>query len=123
MLLMEELYQLFNHLKNNIMNLPIVIADLAKAQNNFDSVAYANCFTATAVVFDEGKTHQGKVAIEQWIKKANEEYQTMMKPLEYLEVEKVLKAEVSGNFPGSPVVLSYHFELKDGLIQSLKITG
>lgn len=105
------------------MNLPNVIADLAKAQNNFDSVAYANCFTATAVVFDEGKTHQGKVAVEKWIKKANEEYQATMKPLEYSEVEEILKAEVSGNFPGSPLVLSYHFELKDGLIESLKITG
>lgn len=105
------------------MNLPNVIADLAKAQNNFDSVAYANCFTATAVVFDEGKTHQGNVAVEKWIKKANEDYQATMKPLEYSEMEEILKAEVSGNFPGSPLVLSYHFELRDGLIESLKITG
>lgn len=105
------------------MNLPNVIADLAKAQNNFDSEAYADCFTETSVVFDEGKTHQGKVAVEKWIRKANEDYQATMKPLEYSEVEEILKAEVSGNFPGSPAVLSYHFELKDGLIQSLKITG
>lgn len=105
------------------MNLPNVIADLAKAQNNFDSVAYANCFTATAVVFDEGKTHQGKVAVEKWIRKANEDYQATMKPLEYSEMEEILKAEVSGNFPGSPLVLSYHFELRDGLIELLKITG
>ncbi|WP_331076665.1 hypothetical protein [Daejeonella sp.] len=46
-----------------------------------------------------------------------------MKPLEYSATDEVLKAEVSGNFPGSPVVLSYHFEFKDGLIQSLRITG
>jgi ketosteroid isomerase-like protein len=105
------------------MNLPNVIADLAIAQNNFDSMAYANCFTETAVVFDEGKTHNGKVAVEKWIRKANEDYQATMKPLEYSEAEEILKAEVSGNFPGSPLVLSYHFELRDGLIESLKITG
>lgn len=105
------------------MNLPIVIADLAKAQNNFDSVVYTNCFSETAVVFDEGKTHNGKIEIQQWIKKANEEFQPVMKPIEYSATEEILKAEVSGNFPGSPVVLSYHFELKDGLIESLKITG
>ncbi|MGD9931736.1 MAG: hypothetical protein AB7U05_17080 [Mangrovibacterium sp.] len=104
------------------MNLPIVIADLAKAQNNFDSVAYSHCFSETAVVFDEGKTYNGKIEIQQWIKKANEEFQPVMKPLEYSVAEEILKAEVSGNFPGSPVVLSYHFELKEGLIQSLKIT-
>lgn len=105
------------------MNLPNVIADLAMAQNSFDSMAYANCFTETAVVFDEGKTHNGKVAVEKWIRKANEDYQATMKPLEYSEAEEILKAEVSGNFPGSPLVLSYHFELRDGLIESLKITG
>lgn len=105
------------------MNLPIVIADLAKAQNNFDHVAYSNCFSETAVVFDEGKTHTGKMEIQQWIKEANEKYQAIMNPIEYLASEKALRAEVSGNFPGSPLVLSYHFEWKNELIQSLKITG
>ena len=105
------------------MNLPNVIVDLTKAQNNFDSVAYANCFSENATVFDEGKNHNGKTEIQQWIKKANEEYQAVMKPVEYSAKEEVLKAEVSGNFPGSPIVLSYHFTFQNGLIESLKITG
>ena len=105
------------------MNLPKVIADLMQAQNNFDSLAYSDCFSETAVVFDEGKTHTGKMEIQQWIKKANEEYQTVMKPLEYSVTKEILKAEISGNFPGSPIVLSYHFELNNGFIQSLKISG
>ncbi|WP_305952316.1 hypothetical protein [Emticicia oligotrophica] len=46
-----------------------------------------------------------------------------MKPLGYSETKEVLKAEVSGNFPGSPIVLSYHFTFQKGLIESLKITG
>lgn len=105
------------------MNLPKVVADLVETQNRFDSVAYTNCFSETAVVFDEGKTHNGRKEIEQWIEKANNDYQAVMKPLEYSENEEILKAEVSGNFPGSPIVLSYHLKLEDGLIQSLKITG
>lgn len=105
------------------MNLPKVIADLVKTQNNFDSVAYANCFSETAVVFDEGKTHNGRKEIEDWIEKANKDYQATMKPLEYSTTEEILKAEVSGNFPGSPIIMSYHLKLNDGLIQSLKITG
>lgn len=104
------------------MNLPNVIADLANAQKNFDSESYANCFSETAIVFDEGKNHKGRKEIQQWITKANEEFQTVMKPLEYSETEEILKAEVSGNFPGSPIILSYHFKLNDGLIESLKIT-
>ena len=104
------------------MNLPKVIADLAEAQHNFDSESYANCFSEAAIVFDEGKNHKGRKEIQQWITKANKEFQTVMKPLEYSKTEEILKAEVSGNFPGSPIVLSYHFKLNGGLIESLKIT-
>jgi len=105
------------------MNLPKVIAKLTEAQNNFDSVAYAACFTETAVVFDEGKKHNGRKEIENWIDKANREYQSTMKPLDYNETENILSAETSGNFPGSPIVLNYHLQITDELIQSLKITG
>ena len=105
------------------MNLPNVITNLANAQNDFDSLTYTNCFSESAEVFDEGKTHHGKAEIQQWIEKANTEYKATMKPLEYSEADEILKAEVSGNFPGSPIVLAYHFKLKNGLIDSLKITG
>ena len=104
------------------MNLPKTIANLVKAQGDFDAAAYANCFTDTAVVFDEGKTHNGRAEIKDWIGNANKKYQTQMTPLEYQEMDSksVLTAEISGNFPGSPAILHYHFEWKDGLIQSLK---
>ncbi len=107
------------------MNLPKVIADLVKAQNNQDSVAYANCFAETAVVFDEGKTHTGKEEIQGWIAQANQKYKTTMKPIGFTQADAmgVLSAEISGSFPGSPLILNYHVELKDGLIQSLKIKG
>lgn len=105
------------------MNLPKVVEELVKTQNNFDSIAYAKCFTETAVVFDEGKTYKGRKEIESWIDKANKEYHATMKPLEYAAKEEILKAEVSGNFPGSPIVLNYHLEINNELIQSLKVTG
>jgi len=104
------------------MNLPSIISELVKAQNNFNRHSYADCFTETAVVFDEGKTHNGKTEIENWIDTANKEYKAVMKPLDYNEKENILSAEISGTFPGSPIVLKYHFELGDGLIESLKIT-
>lgn len=106
------------------MNLPKVISDLITAQNNFDSVAYANCFAETGVMFDEGKIHTGRVEIEQMIDESNKKYKSVMKPLNYTEngLSGVLSAECSGTFPGSPIVLQFHFEIVDGQIQYLKVT-
>ncbi|SJZ46105.1 nuclear transport factor 2 family protein [Sediminibacterium ginsengisoli] len=107
------------------MNLPKIIADLVTAQNEFDSLAYANCFSETAVVFDEGKTHTGKADIQEWIEDSNKKYKSVMKPLSIVHEGKtsVLSAECSGTFPGSPVILKFHFDIEDGLIQTLKVTG
>jgi hypothetical protein len=107
------------------MNLPKVVANLVNAQNEFNSVAYANCFSETAVVFDEGKMHNGRKEIESWIVDANNRYKATMKPISFEEngTEAILRAEASGNFPGSPIVMSYHLKISDELIQSLKITA
>ena len=45
------------------MKLPNVVQELIKAQNNFDSEAYANLFSETGVAYDEGKTHTGRKEI------------------------------------------------------------
>ena len=106
------------------MNLPKVLTDLIKAQNEFDAVTYANLFSETAEVFDEGKTHKGKIEIERWIDHSNKNYESVMKPLEYSEngTTSILTAECSGKFPGSPIALKFHFDIVDGQIQHLKVT-
>jgi hypothetical protein len=112
--------------KNNnetmVNTLPSVIADLIRAQNNYDSKAYAAVFAENAQVLDEGKTYSGRKEIQNWIDHANEKFKTVMKPIEYSVNQQVLKAEVSGSFPGSPLVLSYFFYIKEGEIHSLRIT-
>ncbi len=40
-----------------------------------------------------------------------------------MNLPKVITDLVEKHFPGSPIVMSYDLTLKDGLIQSLKITG
>lgn len=106
------------------MTLPKVITNLVDAQNSFDSIAYTNCFSETAVVFDEGKTHNGKPEIQKWIEESNENYKSVMKPLDYAEngTAGILTAECSGTFPGSPIVLKFHFDIFDGQIRHLKVT-
>lgn len=107
------------------MKLPNVVQELIKAQNNFDSVAYANLFSETGVAYDEGKTHTGRKEVQKWIAEANEKYRSVMQPVEYTEKgnKGTLTASVSGTFPGSPAVMKFNFEINEGLIQSLKITG
>jgi len=107
------------------MNLPKVVSDLVSTQNSFDSVAYANCFSETAVVYDEGKAHKGRKEIKHWIEDANTRYEATIQPVSFEEkgAESILKAKTSGKFEGSPIVLSYHLEIVGGLIQTLKITG
>lgn len=104
------------------MNLPNIISELVKAQNEFDSGAYANCFNKDAEVFDEGKNHKGKIEIQNWIDLANKAYCATTTPLDFNESENILSAEISGTFPGSPIVLRYHFQLSNGRIKYLKIT-
>lgn len=106
------------------MELPKLIAQFIETQNTYDSAAYTDCFTENAIVHDEGKTHTGKNEIRQWIEEANEKYKSVMKPLRYEESGSngVLTAEVSGTFPGSPIVLKFHLGLKDSLINSLNVT-
>ena len=107
------------------MKIPNVIQELIKAQNTFDSVAYANLFSDTGIVHDEGKTHNGRKEVEQWIADANEKYKSILDPIDYTQKgnKGVLTANVSGTFPGSPIVLKFNFEINDGIIQSLNVTG
>ncbi|KFC21671.1 hypothetical protein [Chryseobacterium sp. FH1] len=104
------------------MNLPKVIKEFITAKNSFDSVAFTECFSETAVVFDEGKTHTGKKAIEQWIDNSNRQHQDTLEPVDYDEKEDILWAKVTGTFPQSPIVLKFHFSIADKAIQSLKVT-
>jgi hypothetical protein len=107
------------------MKLPKIVEDLVQAQNNFDCVAFANCFSEKGEMIEEGKPYKGRVAIQHLIAETNKKYQSVMKPLEYTEngTSSVLSAQVSGTFPGSPAVLKFHFDIIDGKIQYLKVTG
>lgn len=106
------------------MEIPQVVTRFVDSQSVYDSEAFTECFTDTAVVHDEGKVHHGKEEIHQWIGHAMEAYKSQLKPLAYEQNASsgILTADVSGTFPGSPIVLKFHFGFKDGLIDSLNVT-
>lgn len=105
------------------MNLPKVITALIDAQASADSVKYATCFSETAVVFDEGKHHEGQKAIKKWFQSTSDKYRTVHKALAYTGNDKIgiLTSEVSGTFPGSPIVLKFHFSFANERIEKLEI--
>src|SRR5260221_12885192 len=105
------------------MKLPKVIADLIAAQDKYDSKAFAKKFSDDAIVHDEGKTYHGKTEIQQWNEMTNAKYKTKYEPIEVItKADKItLTAKISGTFPGSPVIIKYHFETKHGKITSLRI--
>lgn len=88
-----------------------------------DSEAVAACFTENAIVKDEGHTHQGQAAIKQWKAEVSAKYQYTCEPFacEHQDGKFVVTSRLAGNFPGSPVVLRFFFELENERIASLEV--
>lgn len=105
------------------LTLPEPIAAYFAAEHNPE--ALARCFTARAVMKDEGHTYKGVDAIKAFMAEASARYSATSVPfaLEREDGFQLVRANVTGNFPGSPIVLSYRFRLERGLIASLEITA
>lgn len=105
------------------MKLPIILQEFLKAQELFDSISFANCFSEYASVFDEGKIYTGKDEIKQWNEKSNEQYKTLFEVMDFSVKDNmtILKINISGSFDGSPVVLNFYFRIENNLINALAI--
>lgn len=105
------------------MNLPDPIHAFFKADeiNDFDAVI--RTFAPDTVVEDENQTYAGLQAIEQWWHAAKAKYQHAAEPLEMEQQDGGIKvrARVTGQFPGSPAMLTYRFRLADENITALEI--
>lgn len=105
----------------NALTLPEPIAAYFAAEHNPE--ALARCFTAQAVMKDDGHTYTGVDAIKAFMAEASAKYSATTVPfaLEREDGLQVIRAKVTGNFPGSPIDLSYRFRLERGLIAALEI--
>ncbi|MGY5955456.1 SnoaL-like domain-containing protein [Kosakonia sp. BK9b] len=103
--------------------LPQAISTYFTISNGADITQVKHCFTADAVVIDEGKTHEGHAAIEAWQRAAQAAFDYSVEPLQILtKGDRVtVTSNVVGNFPGSPVVLKHAFCLFGGRINILEI--
>jgi hypothetical protein len=86
-----------------------------------DSDEYFALFTADATVEDEGSAHHGIDGIRTW--------RTQIPLVDYVihgaeqsGAATDVSLDIVGDFPGSPIRLSFHFELDDrGRIRTLRI--
>jgi hypothetical protein len=83
----------------------------------------AQCFAEDAVVRDEGKTIKGLDAIKQWKVETKKKYQHSIEPLASVQKDgkTIVTNRLTGNFPGSPIVLQFIFTLQGSKIASLEI--
>jgi len=101
------------------IQLPPAIDLYVKAENSGDIQAMSECFAPNAMVRDEGRTYKGLAAIKEWKAETKRRYKHTVAPLQITGT--VLQARLSGNFPGSPVILEFRFVLEGGKIVSLEI--
>jgi hypothetical protein len=87
--------------------------------------AVAQCFTDGAVVIDERHEYQGSAAIARWKADASAKYRYTTTPLavHVSGNEITVTGRVSGDFPGSPIELQYHFTLEGDKIARLEIAS
>lgn len=108
---------------NTTIILPEAVERYFEASNRFDAKTAAACFTPDAVVHDEGHVRKGTDEIQSWVAEASEKYQphaTVIKAIEEGPGMSVV-ARVAGNFPGSPVELTFNFTLRGEKINNLDI--
>lgn len=103
--------------------LPPTIARFIAASNARDLEAAVDCFAQEAVVEDEGRTHRGIVEVRAWKQATEERFTYTFEPtsLEERDGRSLVRGILAGNFPGSPVDLTYDFRLVDDAIESLRI--
>jgi ketosteroid isomerase-like protein len=102
---------------------PKPISDYFAAKNRHDINGMLAPFADDAAVTDEGETMKGRPAIRAWMEETTRKFAVTVAPetLEDVGGRAVVRALVTGNFPGSPTHLTYHFALREHEIVGLEI--
>ncbi len=104
--------------------LPEVVRTYLAASTGDEVERVALCFAPDGAMHDESRTHVGPDAIGAWAKDAYERYRFALdvRNVEASGNDVAVTAQVSGSFPGSPIMLRYRFRLADGKIRRLDIS-
>jgi ketosteroid isomerase-like protein len=106
------------------LDLPAPISNYFEAVNAQDVDAMLSAFSDEASVHDEGQEMNGRAAIREWVDDTTRKYRVTLTPTGVHQADErtIVAAQVSGNFPGSPIELRYHFTISGEKIGRLEIT-
>jgi hypothetical protein len=104
-------------------SLPEPIEIFMSSENTHDTDALAKCFVPDATVRDEGQTLNGLTAIKAWRRETAKKYQHTVEPVAAAtrDGKTVVSTKLTGNFPGSPIMLDFVFTLEGDKIAALEI--
>lgn len=107
------------------LTLPQGIAAYFLANARLDADAMAAPFAPDAVVHDERRSHRGTAAIRAWVAEASIRNAAVATPVAIRQdgTQVAVAADVAGNFPGSPIRLTFRFTLAEDGISELEIRG
>ena len=99
------------------------IAAYLDAKNRRDVDGMVGTFAADATVRDEGHEYIGRGAIRDWLTDVTGRFAVTVAPLDVAQADgvTVVRAQIAGSFPGSPVVLSYRLTLAQDRIARLEV--
>jgi hypothetical protein len=105
--------------------LPPAIQDFFDGKNARNWPLALSGFSHDAVVRDEHREYIGHDAIAEWLNSSTAQYddQVTVQGIEADGAELVVSGEVSGSFPGSPIIFRFRFAMADEKISQLAIAS
>jgi hypothetical protein len=106
------------------LNLPAPIAAYIEANKRLDLEGMMQHFAPDAVFTDNGKDFVGQAAIRKMLKEEAIAVKAIFEPdtVRHEGDDIVLEGPAHGEFPGSPLRFTYHFEMDGDAIKALETT-
>lgn len=107
-----------------LLELPSPIAAYVAANARLDAVAMVTPFAADAVLFDNGKRHEGHAELRALFEEQVIAVKAIFTPdlVRHEDGRVVVEGPAHGAFKGSPLRFIYRFTLENGAIKVLEIT-
>ena len=105
------------------LDVPKPVAEYLAAEEAKDADALSHCFTEDGTVHDDAQDYRGRDLIRRWKRAADAKYRYVLQTVDVQTLGDlvIVRAGLTGEFPGTPVELDHTFKLSNNKIVSLEI--